>query len=277
MQHQNQWNIEKKRQSKKLPGHGVLIECCTDENSNLGKAAESYEDVTVVRVTEFQDASNSATLFRLGRIPEGLPGVSLHGSLPCTPWSPWTLMSLHTLGQKFKRKLHKERTKSWKLLRGFIKVAEKVLHNGGQVSFEWPWLCVGWLLPELQKFIQTWSLYTVSFDGCAVGVKSSKGKPIKKLWRIITSSPRLYQTFQDKRCKHRRGEHDTAAGKETKSTQSYPMKMFHMMIQSLFSDKTLAPRMGTRPGVKHKQAYDKGRMFLSIAIHVVRIWANQDL
>ena len=52
-----------KRHSKKLPGHGVLIEFCTDENSNLGKAAESYDDVAVARVTEVQNASNSTTLF----------------------------------------------------------------------------------------------------------------------------------------------------------------------------------------------------------------------
>ena len=98
-----------KRHSKKLPGHGVLIEFCTDENSHLGKTAECYDAVTVVRVTEFQDATNSATIFRLGRIAEELPGVALHVSLPRTPWSTWTLINLHTLGQKFKCKLHKER------------------------------------------------------------------------------------------------------------------------------------------------------------------------
>ena len=106
-----------KRHSKKLPGHGVLIEFCTDENSSLGKAAERYDDVTVVRVTKFQDATDSATLFRLGRVAEELPGVSLHGSLPCTPWCTCTFMNLHMLGQKFKRKLHRKRIKSRKLLR----------------------------------------------------------------------------------------------------------------------------------------------------------------
>ena len=100
--------------------------------------------------------------------------------------------------------------------------------------------------------MQTWNLYTVSFDGCAVGVKSSKGKPIKKPWRINTSSPKFCQSFQDKRCKHRRGEHDAASGKETRSTQSYPIKMCHMMIQSLFPDEKLAPKMQTRPVTKHK-------------------------
>ena len=47
-----------KRHSKKLPGHGVLSEFCTDPESNLGKAAESYDDVTVIRVTEEHDASS---------------------------------------------------------------------------------------------------------------------------------------------------------------------------------------------------------------------------
>ena len=87
---------------------------------------------------------------------------------------------LTRLGQKFKRKLHKERPESRKLLRVFINLAEKVLNNGGQISFEWARLCAGWLLPELQRFMQTWNLYTVSFDGCAVGMTSSNGRPNKK-------------------------------------------------------------------------------------------------
>ena len=119
-----------KRHSSRLPGHGVLIEFCAYEKSNLGKAAESYDDVTVIRVTDKHNALSSTALFQLGRVVEEFPGVSLHGSLPCTPWCMWTLMNLHTLGQKFKRKLHKERSESRKLLRGSINLAEKVLHNG---------------------------------------------------------------------------------------------------------------------------------------------------
>ena len=34
--------------------------------------------------------------------------------------------------------------------------------------------------------------------------------------------------------------------------QSYPVKMCHMMIQSLFKDKKLAPKMETVPVKKHK-------------------------
>ena len=124
----------------------------------------------VIRVREKRNALSCTTLFQSGRVVEEFPGVSVHGSLPCTPWCTWTLMNLHTSGQKFKRKLHKERTESRKLLTGFINLAEKVLHNSGQLSFEWPRLCAGRLLTELQKFMQAWNLYTVSFDGCAVGV-----------------------------------------------------------------------------------------------------------
>ena len=91
------------RPSNRLPGHGVLIEFCTDENSNLGKAAESYDDVTVIRVTEKDNVLSSTTPFQLERVVEEFPGFSLRGSLPCTPWCTWALLNLHTLGQKFKR------------------------------------------------------------------------------------------------------------------------------------------------------------------------------
>ena len=70
------------RPSSCLPGHGVLIEFCTDEKSNLGKAAESYDDATVIRVTEEEDSSSSVTLFQLNRVGDEVPRVSLHGSLP---------------------------------------------------------------------------------------------------------------------------------------------------------------------------------------------------
>ena len=168
-----------------------------------------------MRVTKEKDALSTVTLFELNRVVEEFPGVSLHGSLPCTPLCTWPFINPHLLGQKFKHKLHKERMESRKLLAAYMNLVAKVLNNGGHVSFEWPKYCAGWLLPELQNFMRSWNIYTVSFDGCAVGVKSSKGRPIKKPLRIITSSPKRFQ-----KCKHRRGEHYTATGKETTWTQT---------------------------------------------------------
>ena len=47
--------------------------------------------------------------------------------------------------------------------------------QGGVIAFEWPDGCDGWDLPELKQFIAAHGLYSVSFDGCMVGVKDKHG------------------------------------------------------------------------------------------------------
>ena len=69
------------------------------------------------------------------------------------------------------------------MLRYFLTVAHHVIANGGHVSFEWPRYCDGWKLPTLIAFAQKYSLKDVIFDGCALGLISSKGNPIKRTWK----------------------------------------------------------------------------------------------
>ena len=84
-----------KRPSSRLPGRGVLIEFCT-ENGGLGKAARSYDDVTVVRVTKETNAYDKNTIKQLHDVVKEFPGIAIYGSLPCAPWSVWQVMGLHT-------------------------------------------------------------------------------------------------------------------------------------------------------------------------------------
>ena len=58
------------------------------------------------------------------------------------------------------------RRKSRKILKNFIRCAEKVLENGGHVASEWPRGCAGWNLPELVQFIVKHNLYVAEPDGC---------------------------------------------------------------------------------------------------------------
>ena len=41
----------------------------------------------------------------------------------------------------------------------------------------------------------------VDFEGCAVGLTTRDGLPLKKPWRLMTTSQRIKNVFQDKRCK----------------------------------------------------------------------------
>eukprot|EP00973_Karenia_brevis_P068769 9560556-Karenia_brevis.AAC.1 len=69
-------------------------------------------------------------------------------------------MSLHKHGNRYAKKLALARRRSRSLLKSFIALADKALRQGGHVSFEWPRYCAGWALPELQRFIARWDLYS---------------------------------------------------------------------------------------------------------------------
>ena len=81
------------------------------------------------------------------------PGCDFWARIPCGPWSTWQQET--------------SRRKPRKILKNFIRCAEKVLENGGHVAFEWPRGCAGWNLPELVQFIVKHNLYVAEPDGCA--------------------------------------------------------------------------------------------------------------
>ena len=112
-------------------------------------------------------------------------------------------MNSHKLGHAFNVKLAKSRVVSLQMLNYFFIIAKEVLALGGDISFEWPREATGWKLDVLQKFIERFKLMTVHFDGCAFGLKSKKGNPIKKPWRIVTSSQTLVDSLSPHVCVHK--------------------------------------------------------------------------
>ena len=98
--------------------------------------------------------------------------------------------ALHKYGAPYARDLEKRRAVSRRMLSRFIYLAEIVLKQGGEVSFEWPRFCTEWQLPELINFIVNWDPYTCAVDGCAFGLKDKDGVPVKKPWQFITSCQR---------------------------------------------------------------------------------------
>ena len=79
----------KLRPSGHSKGWGRLFEICTDKNSSLGYAADQFDKVTVIRVTEEHDFSDPITVHQIADQLIAFPGSSIHGSLPCTPWSSY--------------------------------------------------------------------------------------------------------------------------------------------------------------------------------------------
>ena len=111
-------------------------------------------------------------------------------------------MCLHRYGSSYAKKLKAKRKTSKKLLANYVKVAERILQNGGHVAFEWPKHCEGCMLTELLQFVKKHDLYETRCDGCAFDLKDSKGEPHLKTWRVVTSSRKLAKDLGAYRCQH---------------------------------------------------------------------------
>ena len=154
------------------------------------------------------------------------PEVDLWGSIPCTAWSTWQHMSLHTQGPEYAERLRKARLQSRKILLNFVKLAGIVIEGGGRVAIECPRYATGWRLAELQNFIIKYDLCSSNFEGCGFGMQDDKGVPIYKPWRVVTSCVRLANSLEEHRCRHEVGfKHAKVQGSLTAKTASYPRAM----------------------------------------------------
>ena len=59
------------------------------------------------------------------------------------------------------------------------KVTKLVEHTKCESYFEWPKNNDGWKEPKVEYLMKLMPHFT-TFDGCAYGLKSSDGKPVKK-------------------------------------------------------------------------------------------------
>ena len=126
-------------------------------------------------------------------------------------------MNSHKLGHSFALELAKKRAESLQMLTYFFLLAKEIIALGGDVSFEWPRFCTGWKLDVLMKFTERFKLLTVDFDGCSLGLASKKGNPIKKPWRVVTTSQTLVDQLSTCVC-GKKYHHDICQGAETYQT-----------------------------------------------------------
>ena len=164
------------------------------------------------------------------------PGISLWGSLPCTPWTTWQFMFIHKYGQKYLDKLEERRNESMLLLSHFRTIAEKNILGGGSVSFEWPRYVTGWLRSEVLTMIHELDMFTVNFHGCAFGMTDSVGVPIKKPWRVVTTSKYLAEALSKYTCSHTDKHSPIEGGNKAHSSAFYPRKLCYVALSNLFPE-----------------------------------------
>ncbi len=74
-------------------------------------------------------------------------------AIPCTPWTQWQHVCIARFGPEYAQGLEARRAVPRQMVRDFMRVAQLALEQGGEVSFEWPHSCSGWLLADLIDFI----------------------------------------------------------------------------------------------------------------------------
>lgn len=152
------------------------------------------------------------------------------GAIPCTAGSVWQRLNAAKGGAAFQaylRHLRRQKAQSKKLFTSFADRAELVLARGGTVTFEWPRYNDGWQREDVKAFFDKHPEFMeVLFDGCAVGMTSKDGHPIKKPWKLMTTSKRIKIYFESMKCCHHPSERAQAAGSETSRTAFYPSWKF---------------------------------------------------
>ena len=220
-----------------LKGHGMLIEYCTSDDSNVGKVGAQF-GVHVVRCTEktlnIEDPKTEKVLLDMAG---NNPGVDLLGSLPCDPWTQWQNMNLHRYGQKYAEKLEESRNRSRRMMKRFCKIAREVARRGGRVTFEWPRYCSGWCMKELTALIRDLGMQLIDFDGCQVGLKNDQGVPFLKRWRLATTCSRTARLFSGLTCNHPKDfKHAVLEGRYTKASGYYTTLMAEYFINAMYPD-----------------------------------------
>ena len=121
-------------------------------------------------------------------------------SLPCGPYSPIQALFNEDTEEK-KRRSKKRKRHSRKLIKNGLLLAREQIALGGEIGWEWPANNEGWKLPEVRAFwlelLQDGNMFTARIDGCAYGLVSGKGVPMKKPWLIKTTSSIIAKSIPD--------------------------------------------------------------------------------
>ena len=146
------------------------------------------------------------------------PRVHLWSAMPCTGGSPWQRINALMPGGEARIRAHIRLFKA--LWANFEIVATKCLRKGGHVSIEWPRSCAYWKRQCVMDFLARYSFESVDLDGCMVGLTDGAGTPVKKPWRIASTSMHVLDQFQGLKCQGH-PVHAQCRGKVCKDSENY--------------------------------------------------------
>ena len=279
----NRDNRRSRRAAKKASkpnAKSTMFEFACSDNSQMGFTHDE-DSVNHVRLCkdriDLGDESQCEQLdYQIDEAAEVAP-PHMWASIPCTSGSPWQYINRKKGGAAFIRKLARQVRESKRLFSSFTKRAERVLNHNGTVTFEGPRPCSGWKRPDVVSFFEKHPQFMcVDLEGCAVGLTTRGGLPLKKPWRLMTTSQRIKDAFQDKRCKCQQ-THARCEGAETTRSAMYPSQMTNLIAQELFPSKCAqqsVPAMPCRPATSEPQPHREIEQHLK---HVSPLAGFEDL
>ncbi len=237
----------REKQNKGLPktiatqtGATAVIEVCIDPDSTLGQVVSEASD-SICRYTASMDFRRRETADMAIADVRRFPGAHVMASIPCTAGSVCQRINLRRGGLKQHKRIQSLKNDMELLLSNLRRVAVAVREGGGTISFEWPRHCSLWQEESVKKFVTEFQLQKVDFDGCSVGLVSSKGEPLLKPWRIHTDNLAVIRALIDRRCA-KKHQHGIIAGKETARTASYPTELCVLLHKAFVRPERIPTR-----------------------------------
>ena len=218
----------------------VIVELACFADSIIGQLAPSFGSKVVRIGLDVADLSTKKGLMIACSIVRQYPGCDLWAAIPCTSVSSIQNANVAKFGEPFVKRLQLQRRYMLRIFNNFTIVAKLVLFLNGTVSYEWPRNCHGWKLEEVHKFFAGMDFLDILLDGCALGLTSSRGLPLKKPWKIKTTCRRLWQALHGMQCLGC-PLHDSCHGAAAAASSRYTGIMARLIIDPLRQDHLTRP------------------------------------
>ena len=152
-------------------------------------------------------------------------------SLPCTSGCPWHRVNLKSEVRHTEKSW---RAKLWSLANSSTNLRNtRTLHCRVVIMLPLNGPGVPTLKrPEVKRFFNDPRFKVVDFDGCRLGVCNDKGEPVKKPWRIMTTSDEVVKSFTGLTCQHQAHEHGEARGRSLENTGFYTQPMCELLARA---------------------------------------------
>ena len=205
----------------------ILVEVCCSHDSKLGDTSRRPAfGCHVIRITQDDDILSHATRKRvvdevkhirsIGN--KGFIPVLLWASIPCTGGTAWSHINMNHDTAKEKVKRHRSIYK--RIWSAFVDLVNSMEFAKPLIAIDWPRSCTYWDDKAVDKFVIRNNMTSVKFDGCAVGVKTIDGIPMKKPWTVKTNMHCLHNYLDGRVCSCA-VQHAEGRGRNLKNTESY--------------------------------------------------------